>query len=97
MLKKGVKTVVLYLEDWQKRMVKDILGVDCDTYEVPIEDPMVPKYFVLPHVGTHEGTKRMYFTGWQMREMHDEAGKVCEFIELTKDVGPHFRYGVPTR
>ena len=31
------KVVVLYLEDWQKRMIKDFLGVDCDSWEVPIE------------------------------------------------------------
>ena len=93
MLRKGVKTLVLYLEDWQKRMVKDFLGVDCDTYEVEIGTPTKPttKY----GVPTDEALKRMYFTDWQIREMRDEAGVVCEFIELTKDVG--VRYGVPTR
>jgi hypothetical protein len=27
----------------------------------------------------------MYFTCWQMREIKDEAGVECEFIELCKD------------
>jgi hypothetical protein len=31
MLRAGVKTLVIYLEDWQKRMIKDFLGVDCNT------------------------------------------------------------------
>ena len=92
MLRKGVKTLILYLEDWQKRMIKDFLGVDCDTYEVAIEDPVVLKY----GIPTHGETKRMYFTDWQIREMRDEAGVVCEFVELHKGIGPFlYAYGVP--
>lgn len=88
MLRNGVKTLVLYLEDWQKRMIKDFLGADCDTYEVPVEDPVVLKY----GVPTHTESKRMYFTDWQIREMRDEAGVVCEFIELHKEVKPVPKY-----
>jgi hypothetical protein len=91
MLRKGVKTVVLYLEDWQKRMIKDFLGVDCDTYAVSIADPTILRY----GVPIHAESKRMYFTGWQMREMRDEAGVVCEFIELHKDI-IHTLYAGPT-
>jgi hypothetical protein len=82
MLRKGIKTLIIYLEDWQKRMIKDFLGVDCNTYEVEIGTPAkaVPPY----GVPTDESLKRMYFTGWQIREMRDEAGVVCEFIELHK-------------
>ena len=82
MLKNGVKTVVLYLEDWQKRMVKDFLGIDCNTYEVALTVPPIFKY----GVPIHEESKRMYFTDWQIREMKDVAGVSCEFIELHKDV-----------
>jgi hypothetical protein len=92
MIRNGVKTVVLYLEDWQKRMIKDFLGVDADTYEVPHEDPVVIKYGPI----THKESKRMYFTDWQIREMRDESGVVCEFIELTKEVQPFLKYMVPT-
>ena len=92
MLRKGVKTLVLYLEDWQKRMVKDFLGHVCDTYEVSIEDPTVLRY----GIPTHKESKRMYFTDWQIREMRGEAGQVCEYIELTKDVGPLVKYKAPT-
>jgi len=88
MLKNGVKTVVLYLEDWQKRMVKDFLGIDCNTYEVAIEDPALFRY----GVPTSEKLKRMYFTDWQIREMKDVTGVSCEFIELQK--GVMTRYGV---
>jgi hypothetical protein len=77
----GVKTVVLYLEGWQKRMVKDVLGIDCDTYTVKLVEPVVLRYAVV----TSENLKRMYFTDWQIREMKDEAGVACEFVELRKD------------
>lgn len=88
---KGVKTLVLYLEDWQKRMIKDFLGVDCNSYEVAITTPVQMKY----GVPTHTESKRMYFTDWQIREMRDEAGVVCEFIELTKDVENGRKYMPP--
>jgi hypothetical protein len=91
MIRNGVKTLVLYLTDWQKRMVKDFLGHVCDTYEVSIEDPTVLRY----GIPTHVETKRMYFTDWQMREMRDEAGVVCEFIELTKEAGNGVKYMGP--
>ncbi len=83
MLLKGVKTVVIYLEDWQKRMIKDFLGVDCNTYAVQVRTPSgpIPKY----GIPTDESLKRMYFTDWQIREMRDESGVVCEFIELHKN------------
>ncbi len=93
MLRSGVKTVVLYLEDWQKRMIKDFLGVDCNTYEVSLASgPSVVRY----GIPVHEESKRMYFTGWQMREMRDEAGVVCEFIELHRD-NIHVLYMAPTK
>ena len=92
MLKNGVKTLVLYLEDWQRRMIKDFLGIDCDKYEVAIGDkPVQHKY----GVATNEELKRMYFTDWQIREMKDETGVSCEFIELHKS--NISRYGVPPK
>jgi hypothetical protein len=91
MIKNGVKTLVLYLEEWQKRMVKDFLGVDCDTYTVQVEKPVTTKY----GIPTHEESKRMYFTDWQMREMRDLMGHSCEFIELHKsNIKP--LYAAPT-
>ncbi len=79
----GVKKVVVYLEGFQKRMVKDFLGVECDTYE--LEVPAPPRFVPLYAAPTDLKCKRMYFTGWQMREIKDEAGVTCEFIELCKD------------
>jgi hypothetical protein len=94
MVKNGVKTVVLYLEEWQKRMVKDFLGVDCNTYEVKIGGGPVP--IIRYGIPTNEELKRMYFTDWQIREMKDVAGVSCEFVELQKgDI--HSLYSVPTR
>jgi hypothetical protein len=88
----GVKSVVLYLEDWQMRMIKDFLGVSCDTYTVEIDSPTVLRY----GVPTNEEVKRMYFTDWQIREMKDMAGVSCEFIELQKDT-IHALYAAPTK
>jgi hypothetical protein len=92
MIKNGVKTVVLYLEGWQKRMVKDFLGIDCNTYEVPVGSPPIAthKYGIT----TDEKLKRMYFTEWQIREMKDIAGHSCEFVELHKDA-IHILYMAP--
>jgi len=88
----GVKTVVLYLEGWQKRMVKDVLGIDCDTYTVKLEDPTILRYAVV----TSQDLKRMYFTDWQIREMKDEVGVACEFVELRKDI-PIMMYAAPIK
>jgi hypothetical protein len=91
MIRNGVKTLVLYLEDWQMRMIKDFLKIECDTYEVEIKPPFHPLY----GVPAHTESKRMYFTDWQIREMKDEMGEACEFIELTKDATPNLKYMGP--
>jgi hypothetical protein len=79
----GVKKLVLYLEEWQKQMIKDFLHVECHTYEIEIPVPSPPhtKY----GIWTNDRHKRMYFTEWQKREMRDETGVECEFIELRDD------------
>ncbi len=81
---KDSKTVVLYLEEWQKRMVSDFLGIDCETFQVGIGE--VPDMVLRYGLPTSRKHKRMYFTEWQMREMRDEAGVACEFIELSDEV-----------
>lgn len=103
MLHKGENVVILYLEDWQKRMINDFLGVCCDTWEVPIEKAQKVMYgapstrggMVLKYSAPTEPpmeTKRMYLTGWQMRELKDEAGVTCNFVELTKEL--NVKYGI---
>jgi hypothetical protein len=96
MLRKGVKTLVLYLEDWQKRMIKNELNLDsvCDYYELQIEASAnpIPKY----GVPTDPSLKRMYFTDWQIREIRDETGKECEYIEISKILHNGMRYKPPT-
>ena len=87
------KRFFLYLTDWQMRMVKDFLGIECDGMEIPLEPKNVLLYGVFPPT-KKTVHKRMYLTDWQMREMRDEIGSSCDFIELTKDI-TIFRYGVP--
>ncbi len=85
------KYVVIYLEDWQMRMVKDHLGVDCHRWIVPRDPPTNLKYWGPP--GDNPSLKRMYLTEWQKREIRDIAGENCDFVELGPDV--IVRYGVP--
>ncbi len=80
----GAKKIILYLEDWQKQMIKDFLGVECNTYELDV--PTTPHPVLRYGIPTHDKYKRMYLTGWQMREIKDEAGVDCDFIELHQDV-----------
>jgi hypothetical protein len=85
MLVNGVKTAVLYLEDWQKKMIKDFLKIDCDTYTVSLgggPNPVHTRYGIL----TDEKLKRMYLTDWQIRELKEEIGDMCDYIELHKDI-----------
>lgn len=86
--------VVLYLENWQKRMIKDFLGVECDRWDIPIEEAGNLLY---RSPFPESEYKKMYLTGWQMRELRDEAGTNCDFIELRKDIELIHRYGVPTK
>ena len=88
---KGKNVLSLYLTDWQTRMVKDFLGVDCDYWTVPVEGTPVVKYGVgLP---TNPRVKKMYLTDWQKREIKDETGESCDYIELER--GIIIKYGIP--
>lgn len=88
---RGKKFVVIYLEDWQIRMVKDFLGVDCHTWTVELGGGSVVRYGVGPP--DNSKVKKLFLTDWQKRELRDEAGEVCDFIELEQ--GVHVLYGVP--
>jgi hypothetical protein len=81
---KGKKFVSLYLTDWQMRMVKDFLGVDCHQWTVEINGPPVMRYMAPPFrkEDLDPEAKRMYLTDWQKREIEDLTGEKCEFIEL---------------
>jgi hypothetical protein len=81
---KGKKFVSLYLTDWQMRMVKDFLGLDCHQWTVEIDGPAVMRYMG-PNFRKEDldpKAKRMYLTEWQRREIEDLTGEKCEFIEL---------------
>jgi len=88
---KGKKVFILYLTDWQRRMVKDFLGVDCNHWEVPIDGNSNLKYGI--RTPTNPLVKKMYLTDWQIRELKDEVGVSCDFVELEK--GIRLLYGVP--
>jgi|WetSurMetagenome_2_1015567.scaffolds.fasta_scaffold448031_2 hypothetical protein len=97
MIRDGKRVVILFLENWQKRMIKDFLGADCDSWEVPIEEGIKIMYGS-PTVKTVD-YKKMYLTDWQMKELRDEAGIICDFVELRKidNVGAIYRYGLPPK
>ncbi len=87
------KMLVLYLTDWQMRMVNDFLGVKCHTLEVPIDDEPVLRYGIRP--GADSKMKKMYLTDWQKCEMMDETGSVCNFVELDSRMVGNFKYKMP--
>lgn len=86
--------LVLYLTDWQIRMVKDVLNVNCHTLEVPIDEGPVLKYGIREPMNNK--LKKMYLTEWQKTEMMDETGSVCNFIELNPEAH-NFRYAIPEK
>jgi len=99
MIRNEKNVVFLFLENWQKRMIKDFLGADCDSWEVPVEEGVKVMYGI-PSPNKKIEHKRMYLTDWQMRELRDEAGITCDFIELKKGIdtiGAIYRYGVPPK
>lgn len=76
--------VVIYLTDWQMRMIKDFLGIECHHWTVRVTSGGGMRYMG-PRVSKKEldpNAKRMYFTDWQMREIKDATGEECEFVEL---------------
>jgi hypothetical protein len=82
--------VVLPLEDWQKKMIKDILGVDCNSFSIPVDDGFNLLY-APPFLDEKITQHRMYFTEQQMKKLSDK-GITCDFIELTKEAS-HYMYG----
>jgi len=82
----------IYLEEWQRRMIKDILNVECDYCEVHLNDqakimkymgPVVLRYMGPPAMKVDK--KRMYFTEWQRSEIKHLFGATREYIELVKN------------
>ena len=81
--------LMLYLEDWQMRMIKDFCGLDCDCWTISITDlkPALRYFGPVASSGTPVTVKRMYFTDWQKREIADELGVdpvPCDYIDLTR-------------
>jgi hypothetical protein len=80
----------MYLTGWQRRLVKDVLGVDCTHLHVPLKDAPLLKYAV--RRPAEENSPRMYLTEWQIRQMKDEVGVSCDFLELNA-TAPIVLYG----
>lgn len=92
----GKKHVVLYLTDWQIRMLKDILGVDTHVWTVPVNEGPILRYMGPQARQAEPKAKRMYLTEWQRKEIKDTTDEDCEFVELTQSAG--FKYiGPPPR
>lgn len=85
--------IYLYLENWQMRMIKDYLGIDCDAIEIPMQPPIIALYGIpVPH----PESKRMYLTDWQIREINKEIGSTCQFIDISANLYPYVKYAAPT-
>jgi hypothetical protein len=89
----GKRYVTLYLTDWQMRMFKDFLGVECDhyTFAIDVGAPVLRyKIYSRDKSTTDAASKRMYFTEWQRKEILDETGHECDFIELSAIPQPKY-------
>ena len=86
------KTAKIYLEGWQKKLIKDTLKVDCDYCEIhPTDEAKIVRYMgpkVLKYMGPPNakvGQQRMYLTEWQRREIRDLFGAAQDYFELVKN------------
>jgi hypothetical protein len=87
------KVVTLHLESWQKKMTTDLLGIENEDMVLPIEEGKNLIYGVHGHTPYLE--HRMYLTEDQMKQIKDEAGQSCDFIELKKGAR-NLMYGIST-
>lgn len=87
----GKNVVVLYLEDWQKRMIKDFIGVECDRWDLPISTSPTMSAYACPN--PFSPSKH----NWQRKELRDEAGVTCDFVELGIDIETNNTYGVSSK
>lgn len=80
----NVKDIIyLYLTDWQRNMIHDFVGKDCVRMEIPKKDRVVPLYGVIVANTTPE-TQRMYLADFQVKQILDELGIPCDFVDLTQ-------------
>jgi hypothetical protein len=100
------KVFSMYLTDWQMRLVKDVSGVDCHRWDIPLEQDPVVRYGI--REPENPQAVRMYLTEWQRRQMQDEVGSCCNFVEIEPEMvlkysaptvlkysAPHVMYGPP--
>lgn len=80
------KHVTIYLTDWQMRMVKDVLGLDCHQWTVQVDSGPVLRYMAHGAPGLDPSAKRMYLTDCQMREIKDLTNESCAFVELKSGI-----------
>ena len=89
------KWLILYLTDWQIRMVHDVYPhVKCHFLEIPFDGPVIRYGIREP---TDKKLMKMYLTDWQKAEMMDEFGSVCNFIELDPSLVHVVKYGMPEK
>ena len=90
MLVEGKKVVELYFTDAQIRLLKS-RGVECHYHRFVLEPQRVVRYMV--RFPEDPAAIKIYLTDWQKREVMDEAGEACEFLELSE--ASIIDYGVP--
>jgi len=76
----GKEYVLIYLTDWQIRMVEDFCHMTCRVWKVPVENSNGPRYMGPDAVGS--GAKRMYLEEWQRMEIRATTGDDCHYVEL---------------
>ena len=80
--------LTIYLTEWQKRMVKDYLGVDAKFIAVPIEGGQILLYQALPAPPVVAKHAIMYFTDEQMAMVKDtfHVTAACNHMEIGLDL-----------
>jgi hypothetical protein len=99
-----MRRLEVYLEDWQMRVVRDVLGVTCHVWRPAVNGDLNLLYYV--RTAEDPAMPRLYLESWQQRQLRDEAARICDFVVLQKSqIGKEFvdeptppiiRYGVPT-
>jgi len=89
----GKEYVLIYLTDWQVRMVEDFCHMTCRVWKVPVKDGIGPRYMGPQDTGS--GAKRMYLEDWQRMEIKATTGRECYYIELDEPEC-QTKYGGPT-
>jgi len=71
--------IYIYLEDWQKRQVKEVTGKDQIKLGISVEGGLIPIYAVY---SPGPECRFMWLTNGQKAQILDEAGADCSVIDI---------------